>query len=338
MAANVVTPETGMSARDRARAYLIDRHHLRWPEALPWLLAVAAYFLFPERMTFGTQSLIMVLFALSLDLILGYAGIVTLGHAAFFGIGAYTVALLASRYGWGEPITALFASAAISGFVGFASGWLLLRYRGLTLLVLTLSTTIMLQEIGNLFPGVTGGYDGIPGLQISPLFGVFQYDLYSHTNYIYCLCVLFVLFFVVRRIVYSPFGAALAGIRENVARMHAVGSPVHARLVAVYTIAAAIAGIAGALLAQTTETVSLDSLGFERSAEVVVILVLGGPGKLYGGLVGAMVFMVARDRFSGIEPQYWYFWIGILLVGVVLFLPNGILGGIMHLTSRWRRS
>src|SRR5215467_6058112 len=121
LAANVVTPETGMSA--------IDRHHLRWPEALPWLLAVAAYFLFPDRMTFGTQSLIMVLFALSLDLILGYAGIVTLGHAAFFGIGAYTVALLASRYNWGEPVTAMLAGGATAGLSGFASGWLLLRYR-----------------------------------------------------------------------------------------------------------------------------------------------------------------------------------------------------------------
>jgi branched-chain amino acid transport system permease protein len=225
VAINASTPASDDAhAVDRARAFMADRHRLHWFEAAPWILALVAFFLLPERMTFGTQTLIMVLFALSLDLILGYAGIVTLGHAAFFGIGAYTVALLASRYGWGEPISALLASAALAAIFGFASGWLLLRYRGLTLLVLTLSTTIMLQELGNLFPNVTGGYDGIPGLQISPLFGVFEYDLYSHTNYIYCLCVLFVLFFVVRRIVHSPFGEALAGIRENVARMDAIGS------------------------------------------------------------------------------------------------------------------
>jgi branched-chain amino acid transport system permease protein len=335
LAANVVTPETGMRAKDRARAFLIDRHHLRWPEALPWLLAVAAYFLFPDRMTFGTQSLIMVLFALSLDLILGYAGIVTLGHAAFFGIGAYTVALLASRYGWGEPITALFASAAISGFVGFASGWLLLRYRGLTLLVLTLSTTIMLQEIGNLFPGVTGGYDGIPGLQISPLFGVFQYDLYSHTNYIYCLCVLFVLFFVVRRIVYSPFGAALAGIRENVARMHAVGSPVHARLVAVYTIAAAIAGIAGALFAQTNAYVTLGVFDFDNSAGVMVMLILGGAGRLYGAFAGAIIYMVLQDYLAKMSPEFWQFGIGALLVFTVMFARTGLFGIVENIGRRF---
>src|SRR5215475_12325686 len=337
LAADVATPKTSMSAADRARAFMIDRHHLHWPEALPCLLAVAAYFLFPERMTFGTQSLIMVLFALSLDLILGYAGIVTLGHAAFFGIGAYTVALLAGRYGWGEPITALLASAAISGFVGFASGWLLLRYRGLTLLVLTLSTTIMLQEIGNLFPSVTGGYDGIPGLQISPLFGVFQYDLYSHTNYIYCLCVLFILFFVVRRIVHSPFGAALAGIRENVARMHAVGSPVHGRLVAVYTIAAAIAGIAGALFAQTNAYVTLGVFDFDNSAAVMVMLILGGAGRLYGAFAGAIIYMVLQDYLAKMSPEFWQFGIGVLLVFTVMFARTGLFGIVENIGRRFGR-
>ena len=200
----------------RARAYLATRHHWHWAEALPWLIAIAAFFAFPDRMTFGTQVLVMVLFALSLDLILGYAGIVTLGQAAFFGLGAYTVGLLSVRAGYGEPITGLFAAAAVAAAAGFLTGLVLLRYRGLTLLVLTLSTTILLQEVGNLFKDVTGGYDGIPGITIWPLLGLFDYDLYNRTNYIYCLIVLLVLFYVMRRIVYSSFGEALAGIRENV--------------------------------------------------------------------------------------------------------------------------
>jgi branched-chain amino acid transport system permease protein len=317
----------GMSAqRARAIAFMTNRHHLSWLETIPWVLAIAAYFIFPDRMTFGTQTLIMVLFALSLDLILGFAGIVTLGHAAFFGVGAYTVALLASRYGWGEPITALLASAAAAAVVGFASGWLLLRYRGLSLLVLTLSTTIMLQEIGNLFPKITGGYDGIPGLQISPLFGVFQYDLYSHTNYLYCLAVLFVLFFMVRRIVNSPFGEALAGIRENVARMHAIGSPVHGRLVAVYTIAAAIAGVAGALFAQTNAYVTLGVFDFENSAGVMVMLALGGAGRLYGAFAGAVIYMVLQDYLAKMSPAFWQFGIGLLLVLTVMFARRGLFG------------
>ena len=230
MAVNETT-SAAVDPHARARAYLATRHHWRWGEALPWLIAIAAFFMFPDRMTFGTQVLVMVLFALSLDLILGYAGIVTLGQAAFFGLGAYTVGLLSARAGYGEPISGLFAAAAVAAAAGFLTGLVLLRYRGLTLLVLTLSTTILLQEVGNLFKDVTGGYDGIPGITIWPLLGLFDYDLYNRTNYIYCLVVLLILFYVVRRIVYSSFGEALAGIRENVNRMHAIGSPVRWRLV-----------------------------------------------------------------------------------------------------------
>jgi len=213
-------------ARERAAEYLLRRHRFRPAEALPWLIAIAVYFIFPDRMTFGSQVLIMVMFALSLDLILGYAGIVTLGHAAFFGIGAYTVGLAAARLQWNEPISGLFAAAIVAGFVGFITGWFLLRYRGLTLLMLTLATAIMLQETGNLRSDISGGYDGLPGLTFDPLFGKFDYDLYGHTYYLYVLAVLAVVFYFVRRIVYSPFGQALTGIRENVRRMHAIGSPV----------------------------------------------------------------------------------------------------------------
>src|SRR5512144_25077 len=172
-------------ARERAAEYLIRRHRFRPAEALPWLLAIAVFFAFPERMTFGSQVLVMVMFALSLDLILGYAGIVTLGHAAFFGIGAYTVGLAAARLGWSEPISGLFAAAIVAGFVGFITGWFLLRYRGLTLLMLTLATAILLQETGNLRSDISGGYDGLPGLTFKPLLGVFDYDLYGHINYFY---------------------------------------------------------------------------------------------------------------------------------------------------------
>ena len=206
-------------ARERAAEYLLRRHRFRLAEALPWLVAIAIYFIFPERMTFGSQVLVMVMFALSLDLILGYAGIVTLGHAAFFGVGAYTVGLAAARLGWSEPISGLFAAAIAAGLVGFITGWFLLRYRGLTLLMLTLATAILLQETGNLRSDISGGYDGLPGLVFKPLLGVFDYDLYGHTYYLYFLAVLVVVFFFVRQIVYSPFGQALTGIRENVRRM-----------------------------------------------------------------------------------------------------------------------
>lgn len=321
--------------REAAIGYLTRRHRARPAEALPWLLAIAAFFIFPDRMTFGSQVLLMALFALSLDLILGYAGIVTLGHAAFFGLGAYTVGLIDSRLGWSEPISALFAAAAIAAVAAAASGLLLLRYRGLTLLVLTLATTILLQELGNLYHDFTGGYDGIPGLEFMPVLGIFDYDLYGHTAYLYALAVVFVLFLVVRQIIYSPFGQSLAGIRENVARMHAIGSPVQGRLLAAYTISAAIAGVAGALFTETNAVVTLGVFDFgDYSAAVMVMLVLGGAGRLYGAFVGAVIYMVLQDYLAKLSPAFWQFGVGLLLVLTVLFARNGLLD-LVDRFARW---
>ena len=318
----------GVIAAERKRAvvYLARRDRLRVAEALPWLLAIAAYFVFPNQMVLGSQTLIMILFALSLDLILGYAGIVTLGHAAYFGVGAYTAALLLVDLHWTEPISGLVCAAIVAAIAGFLSGWLLLRYRGLALLVLTLSTTIMLQQLGNLFRDFTGGYDGIPGINIAPLFGRFDYDLYGHTYYLYCLGVLLVMFYVVRRIVYSPFGQALVGIRENVGRMHALGSPVHWRLVVAYTISAAIAGVAGALFAHTNTLVTLGVFDFDQSAAVLMMLILGGTGWLHGAFIGALLYMVLQNELAKLSPAFWQFGIGLILIAVVLLARHGVYG------------
>jgi branched-chain amino acid transport system permease protein len=326
-ASKMSSPSAGSEiAAERARAvnFLARRDHFRRAEALTWIIAIAAYYAFPNQMILGGQTLIMILFALSLDLILGFAGIVTLGHAAFFGVGAYAAALLIADLGWSEPISGLVCGAVLAAVAGFFSGWLLLRYRGLALLVLTLSTTIMLQQLGNLFRGFTGGYDGIPGINIAPLFGLFDYDLYGHTHYLYCLGVLLVAFYVVRRIVYSSFGQSLVGIRENVARMHAIGSPVHRRLVVAYAISAGIAGIAGALFAQTNTLVTLGVFDFDQSAAVLMMLILGGAGWLYGAFVGAVLYMVLQNELAKISPEFWQFGIGLLLVAVVLLTRHGV--------------
>jgi len=315
-----------LDMRERAADFLVSRHTFRWTEALPWLIAIACFFLFPNRMTFGNQLLIMVMFALSLDLIMGYAGIVTLGHAAFFGVGAYTVALASLQLGWTEPVSGLVAGGVMAGIFGAVVGWFILRYRGLTLLMLTIAFGAMLQESGNLRSDITGGYDGLPGLMFDPLFGYFQYDLYGHTNYWYVLGVLAIMFYIVRRIVYSPFGQTLTGIRENVRRMHAIGSPVHRRLVTVYAISAAIAGVAGALFTQTNAYVTLTVFDFDNSAKVLVMLILGGTGRLYGPFLGAAVYMILEDYFSKLSPTFWQLGIGLLLVLAVLFARRGVLG------------
>lgn len=316
-------------------AYLQAQARWTWIEAAFWLATLLPFWLTPNYLVLASQIAITALFALSLDLILGYAGIVSLGHAAFFGLGAYAAGLVA-KHGWGEPITGLLFGALVAGIVGYAASFIVSRFRHLALIMITLGMGLLLEQAANSASWLTGGADGLQGVKMWPIFNAFRFDLYGKTAYVYSLAVLFLVFLVARRIINSPFGLSLRGIRENSLRMPALGAPSRAHLRKIYTISAAMAGIAGALLAQTTETVSLEALGFQRSADVLVILILGGAGRLYGGLVGAIIFMVARDQFSGNTPQFWYFWIGILLVVVVMFLPNGILGGLAKLASSWR--
>lgn len=329
-----------MALAEKASTPLVYlRAQARWRpvEVAFWLAVLLPYALFPNYLSLASQIAIAGMFALSLDLILGYAGIVSLGHAAFFGLGAYTAGLL-SKYGWGEPLSGLIAAAAVAGLVGYATSFVICRFRHLALIMLTLGFGLLLAELANSLGWLTGGMDGLQGIHTWKLLGYFHFDLYGYTAFGYALAVLFVVFLFARRLIHSPFGLSLRGIRENFTRMPAIGAPSRSHIRTIYTIAAAIAGIAGALLTQTTETVSLDSLDLSRSADVLVMLVLGGAGRLYGGLVGAVIYMVARDQFSGIAPQYWYFWIGLLLVAVVTLLPNGILGGLAKMSSRWGRS
>jgi branched-chain amino acid transport system permease protein len=217
---------------------------------------------------------------------------------------------------------------------GYLTSFIIARFRHLPLIMITLGIGLLLQEAANSASWLTGGFDGLQGIHTWPIAGRFRLDLYGYTAYGYALACLFVIFLGARRLVHSPFGLALRGIRDNSQRMRAIGAATHAHIRTIYTIASMIAGAAGAILAQTTETVSLEVLGFQRSADVLVMLILGGTGRLYGGLLGAIVYMVARDQFSGLNPQYWYFWIGLLLIVVVVVLPNGLLGGLALLTRR----
>jgi branched-chain amino acid transport system permease protein len=321
-----------------SQAYLHAQSRWHVLEIVFWLAALLPFLLFPTHLSLASQIAITALFALSLDLILGYAGVVSLGHAAFFGLGAYTAGLF-SKFVWGEPLTGLLAAGLVAGVLGFATSFIVARFRHLTLIMITLGLGFLVHEVANAAHFLTGGADGLQGVRIWPIFNYFRFDLFGYTAYTYSLVVLFIAFLVARRLINSPFGLSLRGIRENPNRMPAIGANSRAHIRKIYTISAIMAGVAGGLLAQTTETVSLGSIDFQRSADVLVMLVLGGAGYLYGGLVGALIFMVARDQFSGINPQLWYFPIGVLLVAVVMFLPGGILGGLSRLTatlrSRW---
>jgi branched-chain amino acid transport system permease protein len=309
-------------------------------EIVFWAAAFATIFLLPNRHLILTEIAILGLFAVSLDLILGYAGIISLGQAAFFGFGAYCAGLLAKHQIIAEPALALLAAGLAAAALGFLTSFLVLRGSDLTRLMVTLGVALIMREIANQIPDVTGGADGLQGVIIAPILGTFQFDIFGHVGYAYCLIVLFILFLLARRIVYSPFGLSLQSVKGNPLRAASIGIPVNARLVTVYTLAAFYAGVAGALLAQTTAFASLDVFSFERSADLLLVLIIGGTGYLYGGLIGAVIFKLMQDWIAHLTPQYWQFWIGLVLVLIVLVGRERIglwTGGVRVLAERITR-
>jgi branched-chain amino acid transport system permease protein len=302
-----------------------------------WLAALASIFLLPGRYLILTEIAWLGLFALSLDLILGYAGIISLGHAAFFGVGSYAAALLAKHAIINEPVLALVAAGCAAAVLGCATSFLVLRGSDLTRLMVTLGIALIMREIANQIPELTGGADGLQGVTIAPVLGTFHFDIFGQVGYVYCLSVLFVLFLLARRIVYSPFGLSLRAVKGNPLRSSLIGISVNLRLVAIYTLAAFYAGVAGALLAQSTAFASLDVFSFERSADLLLVLIIGGTGYLYGGPIGAVIFKLVQDRLATIDPQYWQYWIGLLLVMMVLFgrIYGAILALAIFIVSYW---
>ena len=287
-----------------------------WEPAL-WVAAFIAPTVLPTHAAIINEIAIVALFAVSLDLVLGFTGIVSLGHAAFFGFGAYAAALFA-KHVMPDPLVGLAVAIAGSAVLGAVASLTIQRGSDLTRLMVTLGVALILLELANKLDWLTGGADGLQGIVMGPLLGKFAFDLGGMTAAYYSLAVLLVFFFFARRLVHSSFGASLEAIRDNRLRAMAIGIPVSSRIAVVYTIAAALAGAAGALLAQTTGFASLDVFEFHRSADVMLILVVGGTGWLYGGVAGAIVFKLMQDALSAITPQYWTFWIGLFLVVLVL--------------------
>ncbi|MDP9971524.1 branched-chain amino acid transport system permease protein [Variovorax paradoxus] len=305
------------SATTTYESALLRKARWRPLEFVAWTVAFALPFLMPSHSLLVNEIAIVALFAMSLDLILGYTGIVSLGHAAFFGFGAYAAALFAKLV-MPDPTVGLLVAAALSAVLGLVASVTILRGSDLTRLMVTLGTALLLLELANKLDWLTGGADGLQGVVMGPVLGLFAFDLYGRTAAWYSLTVMLLLFLAMRRIVHSPFGATLKAIRDNRLRAMAIGIPVVSRVVVIYTVAAGIAGAAGALLAQTTGFASLDVLAFDRSADVLLMLVIGGVGWLYGGVAGAIVFKLLQNWLSAVTPQYWMFWIGLLLVLLVL--------------------
>ncbi len=314
---------------------LAARHRWHPAEIAFWLAALGSYFLLPGSHNFLNEVAILALFAISLDLILGYAGIVSLGHAAFLGFAAYTAGLFAKHI-YPDPFVGLVLAIGATTLLGFVSSFLVLRGNDLTRLMITIGMTLILYEIANQIE-ITGGADGLQGVEMAPILGLWRFDMFGRTAYAYSLTVLFIAFLIARRIVNSSFGMSLCAIRDNPLRASAIGIPVSRRLVAIYTISAAFAGAAGALQAQTAQFVGLDSLSFEKSADVMLVLVIGGAGYLYGGILGALAFKFLQEWFSWLTPQYWHFWLGLILVIIVLIGRDRISQWNAVLLSPFRR-
>jgi branched-chain amino acid transport system permease protein len=295
--------------------------------------ALACFFVFPDYLGLLTQIMILATFALSYDLLQGHAGIVSLGQASFFGLGAYTAAIIA-RAGTIEPITGLAAAALVSAFAAFVLSPVIARGNDLTRLLLTLAAASLLFEAANRARWLTGGADGLSDFEMGPILGLFPFDFAGHTAFFYALAVLAVVYGAVWRITTSPFGLALSGLRENAGRMPSIGAST-ARLIGVsYMLSGAMSGMAGAVLAQTSQFASLDMLGFDRSAEVMMIATLGGTGHIHGVVLGAAAFGYVKDALSTLSPKYWHLGLGIVLMASVLTMRGGLAGGLRSLMAR----
>ena len=301
----------------KAAAALLSPSRWRAWEIGLWIAIWATPLLVPQHAALINDVAILALFALSLDLILGYAGIVSLGHAAFFGLGAYGAALFA-KHVMPDPLVGLALATVLGAVLGAITSPMIVRGTDLTRLMVTMGVALVLFELANKFDALTGGADGLQGVVMGPLLGQFEFDLGARVASFYSLAVLFIAFLLLRRLVHSPLGVSLQALRDNRLRLSAIGMSVNGRLAAVYTLGGALAAAAGALLAQTTGFASLDVFDFHRSADVMLALVIGGAGWLWGGLVGAIAFKLMHDLLSAITTQYWTFWLGALLVVLML--------------------
>ncbi len=301
------------------------KHRFRFAEILPLVALLAVPLLGSDYYALGTQIVVTVIFALSLDLLVGYAGIVTLGHSVFFGLGAYATGIASVR-GWGEPLSGLLIGAAAGAAAGALLGAVVLRTAKFTLLMLTLSSVFLASEIANKATWLTGGVDGLVGVNTWPVLGLFEFDLFGRLAYAYASAILVLAWCGMRWLVHAPFGQSIMAIRDNPGRATAIGIQVHPRLVLVYAISCGLAGLAGALQAEINQFAGLKDIGFELSATILVMLALGGAGRLYGAVVGPVAYLIAQDVLSKDNPVLWQLWLGVLIVLVVLFAPGGILG------------
>jgi branched-chain amino acid transport system permease protein len=300
------------------------------------LLLVAPVLLDTYRTFLLTEILIFGLFAASLDILLGYGGLASLGHAGYFGVGGYAAGLLAQHV-TSNAFAQLGVALAAAAGVALVTGLFAVRSRGVYFLMLTLAFGQLLWVLALNWTSLTGGSNGLYGLPVPTLAGGSTWLALGDHVYWYTLGVFLVGYVALKVVVASPFGRGLAGLRGNEERMSSLGYNVPLYKLAVFTFAGAIAGYAGALACQQAKYFSPDAMSFEVSAVAVVVIVIGGQRTLVGAVLGAAFYYIVRDQLSDVLSSHWQLALGIVFVLVVYLLPGGIVGGGRRLVRRFAR-
>jgi branched-chain amino acid transport system permease protein len=294
--------------------------------ALAWLALIVALALVPLTGSYATglagEVLVFAIFAMSLDLLIGYTGLLSFGHAAFFGASAYTVVILGVHLGlsgWIGFVAGIVVSALLAAVIGFFS----IRVSGIPFLMLTMAFAQLLMSVSIKWRSVTGGTDGLSGFRRPSLFGL-SLDERHVQFYVVAAGFVIVLWFL-RRLIASPLGSIFIGIRENEQRMRAAGYPVQRFKLVAFTMAGAIAGVGGGLYALQNAFVSSDILHWSLSGDAIIMVILGGAGTIVGPAIGSAMFLLLKNVVSS-HTEYWLLWVGIIFIVCVMFLRQGVWG------------
>jgi branched-chain amino acid transport system permease protein len=306
---------------------------VRWASraAIIVFLISAPRLLTEFRLALLTSVLIFGLLAASLDLLIGYTGLPSLGHAAFFGVGAYAAALVSTELS-GNLFLVLAVATVAGGLVAGIVGALGVRSRGIYLLMLTLAVAELLRNVAETWTSVTGGANGIIGIPAPSMFSESLEITGLVSTYYYVLIAFAVGYLALRMVVVSPFGRALVGIRENPERMESLGYAVALYKLGSFVIAGAIGGYAGGLFVQNDRFISPEAVSFLVSVLVIIMILIGGIGTLYGPVLGAVIVLYLRDELST-RFERWQLLLGLVFVLFVYFLPGGIAGALQRIRN-----
>ncbi|MEK7386418.1 MAG: branched-chain amino acid ABC transporter permease [candidate division NC10 bacterium] len=292
---------------------------------LPWALARYQLSILTDLLVFG-------LFAMSLDLIMGYTGMVSFGHAAYFGLGAYGSALVLIHFNQPVPV-ALLAGALLAGAVALPVGWFSTRATGIYFAMLTLAFAQLLYTVAYKWRDLTGGSDGIAGVPKTTLFWGGPSLASPRAFYLLVAACVVLSLVACRALVRSPFGKALQAIRENERRFTSLGRDPRPFKLVVFVIAAVFAGLAGALFAPFRGFASPEVMFWLFSGQGLMMVIMGGIGTLVGPVVGAMVFILIQEVLSS-YTEHWMIFTGAVFVLMVIFLPGGLVGTARRLVAR----